>query len=322
MDGESYDACDICDRNHVRLNQTHHKDTLGRYETVGTPHFDQTVWCGAVRKHRAQSYLYTRNYIAGGMSYWYGVSYQNWGNTQPMRQCDGSYTFERRSSGLGQHRMRGEPNMRRMLALFAVVAAAAGGGLAWAAGPGGGSSHAARAPQAPPGQDATGLSCSPVAGHFDAGLNFKGHALERVRQCEPATVPIGASPASMPPGGGGVNAELAVYGTCDPGDEGGCAPPLSIQTWDACERNYAQYAANPAPDGSVVPHQRIRLRGIDGAIFDDGHRVELYGRRVTIVIFADDPAVAMAAARGVRGEVGGRAVGPGDAIPSGTPAAC
>lgn len=92
MDGESYDACDICDRNHVRLNQTHHKDTLGRYETVGTPHFDQTVWCGAVRKHRAQSYLYTRNYIAGGMSYWYGVSYQNWGNTQPMRQCDGSYT--------------------------------------------------------------------------------------------------------------------------------------------------------------------------------------------------------------------------------------
>lgn len=87
MDGESYDSCDFCNRNHVRLNQTHHKDLKGRYETVGTPHYDQLVSCG----HRAQSYVYTRGYIVGGMSYRYGVSYQTWGNTQPQRQCDGSY---------------------------------------------------------------------------------------------------------------------------------------------------------------------------------------------------------------------------------------
>lgn len=91
MDGESYDSCGLCNRNHVRLNQTHHRDTLGRYETVGTPHYDQVVLCGGLPKHRAQSYVYTRNYIVGGMSYWYGVSYQNWGNTQAQWQCDGSW---------------------------------------------------------------------------------------------------------------------------------------------------------------------------------------------------------------------------------------
>lgn len=90
LDGESYDACGACNRNHTRYNQTHHQDTLGRYETVGTPHYDRVVWCG-VPKHRADNYSATMYYIVGGASYWYGVSYQYWGNTQAQRQCDGSW---------------------------------------------------------------------------------------------------------------------------------------------------------------------------------------------------------------------------------------
>jgi hypothetical protein len=91
LDGESYDACGGCDRHHLRYNQTHHRDTLNRYETVGTPHYDRVVWCGGVPKHRAESFSGTMYYIVGGMSYWYGVSYQNWGNTQAQRQCDGTW---------------------------------------------------------------------------------------------------------------------------------------------------------------------------------------------------------------------------------------
>jgi hypothetical protein len=38
MDGESYSGCGACNRLHVRYNQTHHRDAVGRLETVGTPH--------------------------------------------------------------------------------------------------------------------------------------------------------------------------------------------------------------------------------------------------------------------------------------------
>lgn len=30
-------------------------------------------------------------YIVGGASYWYGVRYEYWGNTQAQQQCDGSW---------------------------------------------------------------------------------------------------------------------------------------------------------------------------------------------------------------------------------------
>lgn len=43
MNGESYSACDTCNRDHERYNQTHHPDALGRYETVGTPHHDRVT---------------------------------------------------------------------------------------------------------------------------------------------------------------------------------------------------------------------------------------------------------------------------------------
>lgn len=41
MDGESYSGCDYCSRMHVRYNQTHHKDTLNRYEW-SAPGFSDT----------------------------------------------------------------------------------------------------------------------------------------------------------------------------------------------------------------------------------------------------------------------------------------
>ena len=89
MDGESYSGCGICVRHHVRLNETQHQDAEGRSATVGTPHYDELAFCGVLPRHVASSFNYTRNLVAGRMSTWYGVSWQYWGNTQVMYQCDG-----------------------------------------------------------------------------------------------------------------------------------------------------------------------------------------------------------------------------------------
>lgn len=74
-------------RSHLRYNQVHHRDTKGRWETVATPHYDLNTWCG----HIARDFNYVKYYIAGAMSeYGYGVSYQFWGNTKSLQQCDGT----------------------------------------------------------------------------------------------------------------------------------------------------------------------------------------------------------------------------------------
>lgn len=212
--------------------------------------------------------------------------------------------------------------MRRALTLLAVTAAAAGGGIALSAANGSTHPEGAAALRDQPEPDTTARTCRPVPGRFDLGSDFNGLARERVRQCEPSYDDVLNGTRAARPATAGVNTELAVYGTCDPGGDSGCAPPLSIQTWDACDRNYAQYAEHPAPDGSVPPHERIRLRGVDGAVFEEGQRVELYGRQVTIVIFANDPALAMEAAKNLRGEVGGRMVQSSDSIPAGGSSSC
>lgn len=85
MDGQSYSACGTCDRNHVRFNQTHHNDTLGRREVVGTPHHEIWYPCG----HSVDSYNNAKYLIIGQMSYYWGVSYQYWGNTETELQCAG-----------------------------------------------------------------------------------------------------------------------------------------------------------------------------------------------------------------------------------------
>jgi hypothetical protein len=88
MDGESYSACDACSRDHVRLNETYHRDDLGRYETVGTPH--REVVDLACPGHRTTSFIVARNQILYAMNPPNATSYQYWGNTAVMTQCNGS----------------------------------------------------------------------------------------------------------------------------------------------------------------------------------------------------------------------------------------
>lgn len=50
-----------------------------------------------------------------------------------------------------------------------------------------------------------------------------------------------------------------IYGDCEASSDAGCAPPLEIQTWPACERNAGTY------EKAVRPRLRIRGAGRGGA---------------------------------------------------------
>jgi hypothetical protein len=74
-----------------------------------------------------------------------------------------------------------------------------------------------------------------------------------------------------------------VYGDCVASSDAGCAPPAEIQVWPACRRNLALYEGAESGGGPV---ERLTLRGVPAALFDDGTRLELETDRSTIVVFA------------------------------------
>jgi hypothetical protein len=77
-----------------------------------------------------------------------------------------------------------------------------------------------------------------------------------------------------------------IYGACQTPFNDGCAAPVEVQVWPACERALADYRLYP--DGPALPHEDLTVRGAPAAAFDDGRRLELYSGRVTIVIFGYD----------------------------------
>lgn len=89
-----------------------------------------------------------------------------------------------------------------------------------------------------------------------------------------------------------------IYGDCAAADESGCAPPLEVQVWPACERSLADYALTPA--GEPVPHLATVVRGVPAAYFENGLRLELYTGTVTVVVFGLDPGRLARAAAALR----------------------
>ena len=88
----------------------------------------------------------------------------------------------------------------------------------------------------------------------------------------------------MHPNGGGTT-----YGTCDPpAGEGGCQPPLQIQTVRMC----------PQRIGFVPLTDRRRLRGVPAGMRGGG--IVLLSRDVEVRVFAVDPAVAGRAVAALR----------------------
>jgi hypothetical protein len=103
--------------------------------------------------------------------------------------------------------------------------------------------------------------------HYDAGAAVEGiQKSETVRRCEPD---VGAPTR--------INMVVTFYGSCEPaGSDGGCAPPVQVQSWPSCERNLALYEKYPEPDGPAKQYTKTTIRGVPAAIFDDGRRIEVY----------------------------------------------
>ena len=75
-----------------------------------------------------------------------------------------------------------------------------------------------------------------------------------------------------------------VYGDCAAERDTGCAPPVEVQTWPLCRRSLALYDGGAAP-GSTRPDW-VLVRGVPGALFDQGTRLELETGPSLVVVFA------------------------------------
>lgn len=190
--------------------------------------------------------------------------------------------------------------MRRFLLITAAVVAAAATALLAVLLPGGGSATAT----------SRFVACADSRfDTYDAGPRFKH--LERVhrgRNCE--NPQDNSAPVRM-------NNRTSIYGDCVPiGNDGGCPPPLEIQSWPACERNLALYAAYPSPDGEAAPYQRTRIRGTEAAVFQEGERIEVYTGDATIVVMGESAGLTRAAANALVGRRGDRPVDGGEPLPA------
>lgn len=122
---------------------------------------------------------------------------------------------------------------------------------------------------------------------YDVGTDFEGLPLTAIdSQRGPAQY---GEPT-------GVDEVMFAYGTCEvpaASTEGGCAVPLTIQVWSACERYRELYA--------FQPDESLTLRGVDAAFYENFRRLELYTGRVTVVLFGTGRGQLMRAAAKLRG---------------------
>jgi hypothetical protein len=87
---------------------------------------------------------------------------------------------------------------------------------------------------------------------------------------------------------------VVVYGSCIPeGVEGGCGPPLEIESWPECDRDYSLYGKK-APPSALPSSTSFRLSGshkIPTAALEKGlaNRIELYTGQTTVVVDTDGP---------------------------------
>lgn len=123
------------------------------------------------------------------------------------------------------------------------------------------------------------------AGPAPTGLSLTGTS----RRCDPASS-----------GGRWPNNYVNYsYGACRiPKGATGCSPPLTIQTWPACQRSMSDYSF----EGKPLPHRKLPPWG--GAEVVEftfpANRVEVYTKATTIVIFAASPELARKAVRLLR----------------------
>lgn len=141
-------------------------------------------------------------------------------------------------------------------------------------------------------------NCQEEVDEFTDGQSVEG--LDRVHrevvctQPEPVRTQTagGIDPTSLGRG----NFVASIYGSCKATSDQGCAPPLQIQTWPACERSAADYTVEGR---RLQPSEVLSIRGVPARFYGDD-RLEVSTGDVTVVIFSDNRALALAAARALR----------------------
>lgn len=203
------------------------------------------------------------------------------------------------------------PAKSTLIAAVAFIAAGAGLSVAGAGGQ-------STSDDAPPGKLAR---CDAPQEDFDAGASVQG-----VRLTHRDALCTQADPERSQSAGGGIDPDsytrahytLAVYGTCEATSDTGCAPPLQIQTWPACERSPADYSVGGKP---LAPTEVLNIRGVP-ARFYGANRLEISAGDVTVVMFGDSREILINAAAALRTRPGSpRAVGADQMLPAPVPGA-
>jgi hypothetical protein len=132
-----------------------------------------------------------------------------------------------------------------------------------------------------------------------------------VRRCTP-----GAESDETP-----ANFVAYTYGSCEIAEGAtGCTPPLQIHTWPACQRSLADYSF----EGKPLPY-RVLGRPNGGEVveidFMIDRRIEIYTGDSTIVIFAENPDLALKAIDLLRSQENGERVAEDEDALENTPAA-
>jgi len=158
-------------------------------------------------------------------------------------------------------------------------------------------------------------SCDAKFGELDVGTSFAG--LDLVHKESVCTDP---DPVRTQAAGGAIDPtslarahwSVAIYGTCKATSEMGCSPPLSIQTWPACERSPADYTM---AGETLQPTETLKVRGAPARFYGD-NRLELSTTDLTVVLFGDSRELLLKAAEALRTTSDSpKQVDPGELLP-------
>ncbi|HEX7297660.1 MAG TPA: hypothetical protein VF257_01555 [Solirubrobacteraceae bacterium] len=87
-----------------------------------------------------------------------------------------------------------------------------------------------------------------------------------------------------------------IYGDCTATGATDCAPPLEIQNWPECARDYASYGRSALHALTLAASRRITGQAVPAVVVNPT-QIELYEARTTVVVFADHASLARRAAR-------------------------
>jgi hypothetical protein len=87
-----------------------------------------------------------------------------------------------------------------------------------------------------------------------------------------------------------------IYGDCTATGDSDCAPPLEIQNWPECARDYASYGRPARHALTLASSRRITGQAVPAVVVSPT-QIELYEARTTVVVFTDHASLARRAAR-------------------------